>query len=295
MGCSNAIFMLQETVSHFVSRGSSIFVASLDIQKAFDKVNHSKLLDSLVRANVPRWIIVILVNWYDKLVVAVRWKSATSEYFRVSSGVRQGSSLSPALFNLFINSFITDLRSSNSGCKINGHFVGAIMYADDLIILSASLQGLQRMLHVCESVSIELSLKFNCKKCTCCVIGHASRYVMSKMSLCGELIAWSNTFRYLGVDFVTGNNLTVNLNTVKRKFYAACNCILGNAGVLQDMIKLHLVESFCLPILSYATAALKLTMDQIKELNLCWNSVYRRIFGFQRWESVRVFIQGLGR
>jgi uncharacterized protein YerC len=31
------------------------------------------------------------------------------------------------------------------------------------------------------------------------------------------------------------------------------------------------------------------------ELNVCWNSVYRRIFGFHRFESVRVFIHGLGR
>ena len=43
------------------------------------------------------------------------------------------------------------------------------------------------------------------------------------------------------------------------------------------------------------TAALKYTAKQEDELNACWNSVYRKIFGFSKWESVRCFIGGLGR
>ena len=30
-------------------------------------------------------------------------------------------------------------------------------------------------------------------------------------------------------------------------------------------------------------------------MNVCWNSVYRRVFGFHRWESVKCFICGLGK
>jgi len=41
-------------------------------------------------------------------------------------------------------------------------YVGCIMYADDIILLSPSMQGLQDMLNVCYSVSTKLSLQFNC-------------------------------------------------------------------------------------------------------------------------------------
>ena len=34
---------------------------------------------------------------------------------------------------------------------------------------------------------------------------------------------------------------------------------------------------------------------QIGELNACWNSVIRRIFGYQRSESVKAMLRGLGR
>ena len=72
----------------------------------------------------------------------MRWKGALSRSFSVQSGVRQGSSASPSVFHIFINVFITELKKLNYGCKINNVFVGVLMYADDLILLSASLDGL---------------------------------------------------------------------------------------------------------------------------------------------------------
>ena len=89
--------------------------------------------------------------------------------------------------------------------------------------------------------------------------------------------------------------MLIDINKVKQKFFSACNCILGNTKSLDDVLKLSLMESYCLPILMYCTAALKLSVEQVGDLNIGWNSVYRRIFGFHRWESVKSFIYGLGR
>jgi len=50
-----------------------------------------------------------------------------------------------------------------------------------------------------------------------------------------------------------------------------------------------------LSCLTYAMAALNLTVKQEKELNACWNSVYRKLFGFHKWESVKCCIYGLNR
>ena len=66
--------------------------------------------------------------------------------------------LSPAIFNIVINTFIVKLRETNSGCCINGDFVGCVLYADDLILISASVNGLQTLLNCCHTVSLDLLL-----------------------------------------------------------------------------------------------------------------------------------------
>ena len=73
----------------------------------------------------------------------------------------------------------------------------------------------------------------------------------------------------------------------------SCNNILSHTRDIFDPVQLQLHESYVLHTLTYVTGAIKLSKRQIASLNACWNSVYRRIFHFDRWESVRSFIRGL--
>ena len=58
---------------------------------------------------------------------------------------------------------------------------------------------------------------------------------------------------------------------------------------------LSLQEAHSLSVLMYAAPALHLSVKQTNELNVCWNMVYRRMFRYNRWESVRAVIDGCGR
>ena len=61
-----------------------------------------------------------------------------------------------------------------------------------------------------------------------------------------------------------------------------------------QLIKRRLQETYCLPILCYALSTIKLNETQVRTLNSCYNSAYKKIFGFNKWESIKSFIQGLG-
>ena len=119
----------------------------LTVYKAFDRVNHVKLFEKLIERRFPGGI--VKVHWYDKTFSRVRWGDCLSHSVCVRSGIRQGSILSLMLFNIYINSLIGALRSSVLGCHLGSEYIGCIAYADDIILLSASLINLQKVLDTC--------------------------------------------------------------------------------------------------------------------------------------------------
>src|SRR2546425_6335850 len=108
VGCCNAIFLLSETVDYFSTRGRSVFLAALDFKKAFDRVHHFKLFSSLVKARIPIWIILTLINWYEKLRVVVRWKLAFSDPLIYLAACVRGAR-SPRRCLMFLSTFLLSI------------------------------------------------------------------------------------------------------------------------------------------------------------------------------------------
>jgi len=163
--------------------------------------------------------------------------------------------------------------------------VGCILYGDDIIILSASVRELQNIMLDCVfEVSRDLHLTFNCAKSSCFAIGKGNKLTIFDMNLEPNRIQWCDSFKYLGVTFQARPKLKVNIDVIKQTFFMASNSVLGNSRSLDELIQLQLLESFCLPVLKYAMCSVKLTSSQSAELNFCWNSVYRRVFNFRKYD-----------
>ena len=86
-----------------------------------------------------------------------------------------------------------------------------------------------------------------------------------------------------------------NISHTKRNFYAACNSICLHSHGVNDIALLHLQESYSLSVIMYAIPALSLINRQVKELNVCWNNVIRRVFGYHKWESANALLLSLER
>ena len=80
--------------------------------------------------------------------------------FCIRSGVRQGGVLSPSLFSIYIRPLIDSLKKSDLGCHVYGVYVGCIVYADDVILLSASVLHLQKMLDICSDQAADTDIVF---------------------------------------------------------------------------------------------------------------------------------------
>ena len=143
-------FMVLETFEYYKSKGSNVHVLLLDASKAFDRVNFIKLFDKMLKKGMCPLTVRLLLNMYTQQKLQVKWNNILTQQFDVTNGVRQGGVLSPLLFSLYIDDLLEKLKNNGTGCHIGHHFVGALGYADDNILLSPTADGLMNMIKICE-------------------------------------------------------------------------------------------------------------------------------------------------
>ncbi len=69
-------------------------------------------------------------------------------WFPVKAGVRQGDSLSPTLFSIFIDDLVQQIKDVRGGIRVAGHQLALLMYTDDIVIISEDTESAQRQLNV---------------------------------------------------------------------------------------------------------------------------------------------------
>ena len=102
--------------------------------------------------------------WYTKEETKVRWVNTLYSSFQVGNYVKQGGILSPVLFNIYMDKLNRTLINTAIGGPIGGQVLNHLCYADDICLISISLAGMQKLLNVCHSYSIEHSLLYNGNK-----------------------------------------------------------------------------------------------------------------------------------
>ena len=106
---------------------------------------------------------------------------------------------------------------------------------------------------------------------------------VERMTLGDMKLKWVNSFKYLGHStFNSGRFLHFDSRCVARKSYGSFNSILGQCKYADKCVKLCLVKSFCVSLLTYCIGVIDAS-DQVKDLAVvCWNDSFRLIFGYKR-------------
>jgi len=129
VSCNHAIYAVRKTIEFFIERSSTVNIASIDLEKAFDKMNRYALFIKLLQRDCPTVLIGLLDCCFSKVVACVKWGSCVSSIVKIISGTRQGGVVSPTLFAVFINDVLVKLEKSGLRCFIKNICFNAFMYA----------------------------------------------------------------------------------------------------------------------------------------------------------------------
>lgn len=279
VGCNHAIHTVRKVIDHFTSNNSTVNLCTLDLSKAFDRINHRALFCKLMDRNVPVCFINLLYNWYNKVFAAVKWGKVISEFFQITTGVRQGGILSPFLFAIFVDDVLNKLAKSNLGCFLKTVCVNSIMYADDLVLLSISLRDMQAMVDMCLYEFNAIGMAINAKKSACLRIGNRHQIDVCPIVINCQPLLWKQEIGYLGILILSGKRFKINLQRLKQKYYRALNGIFGKVGLSTSPIVLcSLVQSHCIPILLYGAESLIWSDKMSNSFENAYSQAFMKIF-----------------
>ena len=277
--CSHAIFCMRKVVDYFTARGSDVNICSLDVSKAFDKVNHYALYLKLMKRHIPLSFMRILIHWYSNCAAIVKWNSCLSSCFSLLCGVRQGGVLSPVLFAVYVNDLILKLISANLGCRIGDTSICCLFYADDIVLLASSVSKLQLMLSLCDDEMLLLDLKFNPSKCHVLRIGKKYNSECSNVTINDVPVAYVESVTYLGTVIKAGRVWRTDSSTRRRQCFKAFNSIYCRSPYLSEPTMQQLTDAFCKPVLLYNIAAVNLSKSECNRIDSAWKMIMYKIYG----------------
>ena len=188
--CETQLVSLIEDLASKSIQGKQTDLVLLDFSKAFDKVNHSKLILKLhsyeIRSTTLRWIQAFLSNRQQKVII----EGQESDSVAVTSGVPQGSVLGPILFLVYIKDLPKDVVSQ------------VRLFADyNAIYLTLEQQGdsdkLQRDLDRLQTWEARWDMEFNPSKCQVVRVTPSRDPLQMQYILHGQVMEAVSSARYL--------------------------------------------------------------------------------------------------
>ena len=268
-------YVLKEIVHSFLMHGSRIFACFLDATKAFDRIRFDQLFSVLIKKGMSPIDIRLLLFQYEHQKCRVSWKNSFSEYFSVANGVRQGGVASPNLFCIYLDSLLNELEREGVGCHVDQHYFGCLTYADDIALLSPTIEGLQSMLNICENFCSVSKLQFNPSKSVCVCFRKEKNFDITPLTLSGALLKWSDSVRHLGHTLMFNLSEEKEIAIKRGDLVGRSNVLMSNFANMNHDVRLKVFHSQCAHL--YGCQSWNLSDHNVKYFHTMYNRCVRRV------------------
>lgn len=299
-GCHEHSFTLQSIIADCKRNQKNCFLAWLDLRNAFGSISHESIYTSLSHMGYPDTLINLIKNFYTNSTTIVRTsQKKQTRQIPILSGVKQGCPLRPILFNLtseLLIRSVTTFTSANPRVPFMLHKepISLLAYADDLVLIRSSSDGLQNILNEISSPANILNLTFRPDKCatlslTCqknelTRVGNNTFYVQNCEVPC---LQHEETYRYLGVPMGFIYNPD-EMESITDKLIQDMYKI--RVSQLAPWLKLDALKTFIQPCLTYALRTCPVTRASLESYRSNLIKTLRSIFHLLQRATTSYFL-----
>ena len=286
VSCNDTVSLFKEIISLYNSGGSSVYCAFIDLCKAFDTIDHSILINKLECSNLPSYVVRCLTYMIRNTHVHVTVNNLIGSSWKVKSGLRQGGILSGILFNYYIKDCIGEILKSNEGCTIGAYKTNIIAYADDIVLMCPSVNGLQKLVGSLGVMLKQIKLKVNVTKSRFMIFKRKSRDSFEhNLYLYGTPLERVYEFKYLGIILTDSSSNYKDSCRISSSFLRQFNAMYYKFSFADRNVLRFLFRSYCT-----AFYGMELHFDLRRKANLrpiavAYHKAIKQICHLNRWDS----------
>ena len=166
----DAIYTLHTLIENMLNNNNKIYCALVDMKKAFDSIYRNALWLKLFKLGVHGKMLRIVKAMYVSVRCRFRHLNIYSDFFEVAVGLKQGETMPPVLFSLFVEDLEMYLQSKpENGINVNDINLMLLFFADDMVVLAETQEDLQNNLDSLYQYCLSWSLEVNSIKTKCIV------------------------------------------------------------------------------------------------------------------------------
>ena len=275
---TDCVFIILSAIKTARRKHKTISIAFCDIAKAYDSVCRELLYTKLRYIGFGGRVVSIIRSMYFNDSVRISLDLGLSEPLYFTQGVKQGCSLSPLLFSLYIASLGTALHRSNLGIKIGAELITALFFADDLVLISGTPKtGMIKLLKLVDNFCKDNKMSLATSKTF--IISNASYNICWPIN--DETIEEVLVAKYLGVNIqLRGRSMIGQYEDImirRATSYAYSIMSLTRGGLDRALIAKRIWETCAIPSILYCVEAISVKKSTITELERIQNMVGRFI------------------
>ena len=199
--CQDHIFVLNSILRNRIIKKQATFACFIDMAKAFDSVNHVLLWDALTKAGLKGKILETIKHMYSNIKASVNLDGHLTEWFKILGGVRQGDNLAPTLFAIFLNSLADKVKELKNGINVGESNIPILLYADDIVVMSESEEGLQLQLNTILEWTRDNRMMMNMDKTKIIHFrNNRKQQTKTNFTIGQETLEKCSSYKYLGLE-----------------------------------------------------------------------------------------------
>ena len=288
------ILALRRIIEGVKEKNLEATIIFIDFRKAFDSIHRTKMLKILKAYGIPDQLVNAIRILYENTRAKIITPDGETSLFDIIAGVLQGDTLAPYIFIIILDYAMKQALRDNEtelgfqirkrmSRRIGAEIITDLDFADDIALITETLQQGQELLSRVESSTARVGLHLNADKTEVMIYNQTTTDILKSKS--NEIIKKVEEFKYLGA-WMSASDKDIKIR--KAQAWSVCHKLQKIwKSTLNKSLKIRIFLATVESVLLYGSETWTITKQVEKGLDGAYTRMLRMACNVSWMQHIR--------